>query len=73
MIPTLARDMVDPTQFDEMINWAFVIATGTYAVLGVAGYVMFGNSVSDEVRRSGRVIIAYVANVACSAVQSGPD
>ncbi|OSD03515.1 hypothetical protein PYCCODRAFT_1388448 [Trametes coccinea BRFM310] len=48
VIPTLARDMRDPTRFDEMINWAFVIATGTYAVLGVAGYVMFGNSVSDE-------------------------
>ncbi|KAI0335356.1 hypothetical protein GY45DRAFT_1317300 [Cubamyces sp. BRFM 1775] len=48
VIPTLARDMVDPSRFDEMINWAFAIATGIYAVLGVAGYVMFGNSVSDE-------------------------
>ncbi|CDO72322.1 hypothetical protein BN946_scf184977.g19 [Trametes cinnabarina] len=48
VIPTLARDMRDPSRFDEMINWAFVIATGTYAVLGVAGYIMFGNSVSDE-------------------------
>ena len=50
MIPTLARDMVDPTQFDEMINWAFAIATGIYGLLGVAGYIMFGNAVSDEVR-----------------------
>jgi hypothetical protein len=24
VIPSLARDMVDPTQFDAMINWAFV-------------------------------------------------
>ncbi|KAI0762902.1 transmembrane amino acid transporter protein-domain-containing protein [Fomes fomentarius] len=48
VIPTLARDMIDPTQFDEMINWAFVIATGIYGLLGVAGYIMFGNSVSDE-------------------------
>ncbi|KAI0361716.1 hypothetical protein OH77DRAFT_1516648 [Trametes cingulata] len=48
VIPTLARDMIDPSRFDEMINWAFVIATGIYAVLGVAGYIMFGNSVSDE-------------------------
>lgn len=24
MIPSLARDMIDPTQFDSMINWAFV-------------------------------------------------
>ncbi|KAH9857857.1 transmembrane amino acid transporter protein-domain-containing protein [Lenzites betulinus] len=48
VIPTLARDMIDPSRFDEMINWAFAIATGIYAVLGVAGYMMFGNSVSDE-------------------------
>ena len=41
--------MMDPTQFDEMINWAFAIATGIYGLLGVAGYIMFGNSVSDEV------------------------
>lgn len=41
--------MIDPSRFDEMINWAFAIATGIYAILGVAGYIMFGNSVSDEV------------------------
>ncbi|OBZ79209.1 Vacuolar amino acid transporter 1 [Grifola frondosa] len=50
-IPTLARDMIDPSQFDRMIDWAFGIATGIYAVLGVAGYIMFGNSVSDEFSR----------------------
>ncbi|KAI0639322.1 transmembrane amino acid transporter protein-domain-containing protein [Trametes polyzona] len=47
-VPTLARDMIDPSRFDEMINWAFIIATGIYAVLGVVGYIMFGNDVSDE-------------------------
>jgi solute carrier family 32 (vesicular inhibitory amino acid transporter) len=26
VIPSLAKDMIDPTQFDEMINWAFVSA-----------------------------------------------
>ena len=49
VIPTLARDMQDPTRFDEMINWAFVIATAIYGLLGVVGYIMFGNAVSDEV------------------------
>ena len=44
--------MIDPSRFDEMINWAFAIATGIYAILGVAGYIMFGNSVSDEVSGS---------------------
>lgn len=41
--------MIDPSRFDEMIDWAFVIATGIYGLLGVTGYVMFGNAVSDEV------------------------
>ncbi|KAH9944456.1 transmembrane amino acid transporter protein-domain-containing protein [Epithele typhae] len=48
VIPTLARDMQDPSRFDEMINWAFVVATGIYGLLGVVGYIMFGNAVSDE-------------------------
>ena len=41
--------MIDPSRFDEMIDWAFVIATGIYGLLGVTGYIMFGNAVSDEV------------------------
>ena len=50
MIPTLARDMADPSRFDEMINWAFATATSIYVLLGIIGYIMFGNAVSDEVR-----------------------
>ena len=42
--------MVDPSQFDRMINWAFGIASSIYTVVGVTGYLMFGDSVSDEVR-----------------------
>lgn len=49
MIPSLARDMIDPSQFDSMIEWAFAIATLIYTIIGVTGYLMFGNSVSDEV------------------------
>ncbi|KAJ7619383.1 transmembrane amino acid transporter protein-domain-containing protein [Roridomyces roridus] len=49
VIPSLARDMVDPSQFDKMINWAFVVATSIYALIGAAGYFMFGNSVSAEI------------------------
>lgn len=41
--------MIDPSQFDNMIDWAFTIATAIYAVIGVTGYLMFGNAVSDEV------------------------
>lgn len=43
------RDMKDPSQFDIMIDYAFLVATFIYGAIGVAGYIMFGDSVSDEV------------------------
>lgn len=49
VIPSLARDMADPSQFDHMINWAFIIATFIYAAIGAAGYLMFGKAVHDEI------------------------
>ena len=41
--------MIDPTQFDGMITQAFIVATSIYGVIGVAGYTMFGDAVSEEV------------------------
>ncbi|KAK2461784.1 hypothetical protein APHAL10511_006247 [Amanita phalloides] len=52
VIPSLARDMADPSQFDKMINWAFAIATSIYAAIGYAGYLMYGNDVSDEISKN---------------------
>lgn len=66
LVPSLARDMIEPHKFERMINLAFVcvslgtsaqndiddaqaIATAIYALLAVAGYLMFGNAVSGEV------------------------
>ncbi|KDQ09240.1 hypothetical protein BOTBODRAFT_37148 [Botryobasidium botryosum FD-172 SS1] len=49
VIPSLARDMVDPGQFDIMINYAFAFSTFVYALMGAAGYLMFGRSVHEEV------------------------
>ncbi|KAF8844085.1 hypothetical protein BDN67DRAFT_896024 [Paxillus ammoniavirescens] len=51
VIPSLARDMIDPSQFNHMANWAFTIATLVYAIIGYAGYLMFGSSVSDEISK----------------------
>lgn len=65
VIPSLARDMQNPAEFDQMIDLAFVrvlsnpityrfswlsqlISTCIYAVIGGAGYAMFGNNVSEE-------------------------
>ncbi|KAL0580302.1 hypothetical protein V5O48_001719 [Marasmius crinis-equi] len=49
VIPSLARDMANPDQFDTMINWAFIISTGIYTLIGYVGYLMFGKEVSDEI------------------------
>ncbi|KAJ7886674.1 transmembrane amino acid transporter protein-domain-containing protein [Mycena leptocephala] len=49
VIPSLARDMVDPSEFNKMIDWAFIVATGIYGLIACAGYLMFGNSVSQEI------------------------
>ncbi|KAA1468661.1 hypothetical protein DENSPDRAFT_857446 [Dentipellis sp. KUC8613] len=51
VIPSLARDMIDPSQFDLAMNWAFGFATFIYALIGAAGYIMFGNNVSDEISK----------------------
>ncbi|KAJ7597211.1 transmembrane amino acid transporter protein-domain-containing protein [Mycena floridula] len=49
ILPSLARDMKDPSQFNKMIEWAFIVATFVYALIGFAGYLMFGDEVSDEI------------------------
>ncbi|KAG2077126.1 hypothetical protein BDR04DRAFT_1089441 [Suillus decipiens] len=51
VIPSLARDMIDPSEFNHMINWAFVITTFIYGIIGYAGYLMFGRNVSDEISK----------------------
>ncbi|KAG7450339.1 uncharacterized protein BT62DRAFT_506326 [Guyanagaster necrorhizus] len=49
VIPSLVRDMEDPSEFDKMITWAFAIATFIYGLIGYTGYIMFGTSVSEEI------------------------
>ncbi|KAJ7156133.1 transmembrane amino acid transporter protein-domain-containing protein, partial [Mycena filopes] len=49
VIPSLARDMVDPSEFSKMIDWAFIVATSIYTLIACAGYLMFGNNVSAEI------------------------
>lgn len=48
-MPSLAADMEDPSRFDEVMNYAFTFTTVFYALIGAAGYLMFGDDVSDEV------------------------
>ncbi|KAF8634006.1 hypothetical protein AX15_001180 [Amanita polypyramis BW_CC] len=59
VIPSIARDMRDPSQFDTMVNWAFAVATLFYAATGYAGYLMFGDGVSDEISKNLLLTIGY--------------
>lgn len=77
IIPSLVRDMRNPEQFPRMLNLAYLIATSLYLTMGVAGYLMFGRKVSDEITRDlagvaeypailTRVAIGFIAMVSVS-------
>jgi len=44
--------MAEPHRFGEAMNYAFAFATAVYALIGTAGYLMFGNDVYDEVSQN---------------------
>ncbi|PWN49277.1 hypothetical protein IE53DRAFT_317914 [Violaceomyces palustris] len=51
VIPSLVKDMKDPRQFPRMLDLAYLAATVIYLGMGMIGYAMFGNTVSDEITR----------------------
>lgn len=51
IIPSLVRDMKDPSKFPRMLNLAYVAATILYLGMGMVGYAMFGTSVSEEITK----------------------
>ena len=62
--------MADPSKFDAMLDLAFLAATVVYATIGVAGYLMFGNAVSDEVYNRVFHTVIVVLTVRCSSVKT---
>ncbi|EST04772.1 Amino acid transporter, transmembrane [Kalmanozyma brasiliensis GHG001] len=51
IIPSLVRDMKDPSKFPRMLNLAYAAATVLYLSMGMVGYAMFGMGVSDEITK----------------------
>ncbi|KDE05691.1 hypothetical protein MVLG_03925 [Microbotryum lychnidis-dioicae p1A1 Lamole] len=51
VIPSLYRDMKNPSQFNSVIDIAYIIAFSISMLFGTLGYIMFGNNVSSEVTR----------------------
>ena len=41
--------MKRPKDFNRVCDLAFLVATAVYLLMAVVGYLMFGNTVSDEV------------------------
>ncbi|KAH8927216.1 hypothetical protein BT69DRAFT_1258501 [Atractiella rhizophila] len=49
VIPSLARDLDRPEKFDKMLNIAYIVTFAVYGIMGVAGYLMFGRNIRDEI------------------------
>ncbi|PKI82956.1 hypothetical protein MVES1_003567 [Malassezia vespertilionis] len=68
VIPSLYRDMKDPSQFDKMLDLAYLTAAGLYFSVATIGYLMFGSAVSDEITRDLASTAGYPYLLTSSAV-----
>lgn len=59
IIPSLFKDMRNPRQFCQMLDWAYIAATLIYLGMGLIGYLMFGRLVSDEITRDLSETVGY--------------
>lgn len=51
IVPSIFKDMKNPADFRKMLNWAYLAAACIYLSMGLVGYIMFGNAVTDEITR----------------------
>jgi vesicular inhibitory amino acid transporter len=51
IVPSIFKDMKNPAEFRKMLNWAYLAAAVIYLSMGLIGYIMFGNAVTDEITR----------------------
>lgn len=49
VFPALQRDMQDPKQYDRMVDIAYVVTAAAYVLMGIMGYLMFGQETMQEV------------------------
>lgn len=52
VIPSIARDMKHPESADRVFNIAFTVAGAVSFAAGATGYLMFGDTVSDQITRN---------------------
>ncbi|POW11334.1 hypothetical protein PSTT_05370 [Puccinia striiformis] len=49
VMPSLAREMRNPQDFNRMVDLAYLAAGSMYLIVGMIGYLMFGDDVSQEI------------------------
>ncbi|KAI9322401.1 transmembrane amino acid transporter protein-domain-containing protein [Dichotomocladium elegans] len=49
VFPAIYRDMDQPKRYNEMVDITYVLTAGTYVIMAVAGYIMFGSQTMQEV------------------------
>ncbi|KAI0033111.1 transmembrane amino acid transporter protein-domain-containing protein [Vararia minispora EC-137] len=51
-MPSVVADMAEPHRFEEAMNYAFGFGSVFYALIGAAGYLMFGDGVHEEISQN---------------------
>lgn len=49
VMPSIAREMRNPHEFSRMLDYAYLAAGSMYMIIGLIGYLMFGDEVSQEI------------------------
>ncbi|KAI8996919.1 transmembrane amino acid transporter protein-domain-containing protein [Pilobolus umbonatus] len=48
VFPTIYRDMQNPKEFKQMVNYTYYVTAAVYLTVAVCGYAMFGSSTMQE-------------------------
>ncbi|CAM0135611.1 unnamed protein product [Umbelopsis sp. WA50703] len=52
VLPSVHHDMDEPKHYNKMVNTTYVIVTAVYALMGSAGYAMFGSLTMEEITQN---------------------
>ncbi|KAI0033110.1 transmembrane amino acid transporter protein-domain-containing protein [Vararia minispora EC-137] len=62
-MPSVVADMAEPHRFEEAMDYSFGFATVFYALIGAAGYLMFGDGVHEEISQNLLGVPGYSATL----------
>lgn len=50
VFPTIYRDMKNPKQYKQMVNYTYIVTASVYMTVAASGYAMFGSGTMQEVK-----------------------